>query len=277
MKFAHWTSFHPCFNPEAHFRYARIHLPVAAKCNIQCNYCKRDLNKCEWRPGVASCLLSPEKAVKWVERAARRYPELRVVGIAGPGEPLANPETFQTLRMVHEAYPSLIKCIASNGLLLAEKAGELSRLGVKTVTVTINAVHPETASKIYEYVLYGGRVLRGLEAAGLLLRKQWEGLEVAVGLGLKVKVNFVFIPEINMGEVVEVAREASERGAFLMNIIPLIPMHRFKDLRPPTCGELREAREKAERYLPQFRLCRLCRADACGVPGREPSAVPYAY
>lgn len=44
---------HPCFSHEAHFKYGRVHLPVAPKCNINCAYCERALNKDEDRPGVA--------------------------------------------------------------------------------------------------------------------------------------------------------------------------------------------------------------------------------
>lgn len=277
MKFAHWASFHPCYSSEAHFKYARIHLPVAAKCNIQCNYCRRGIDKCEWRPGVSSCLLPPDKALKWLKKTVEARPELTVVGIAGPGEPLANKETFLTLKRVQKEFPQLVKCVATNGFLLAEKAGILSRLGVKTVTVTINAVNPQTASKIYEYVIHDGRRLKGVKAAEMLLRKQFEGVEIAVEEGLTVKVNTVLIPEINIDEVVRVAEEASRRGVFLMNLIPLIPIHKFKNLRSPTCQEIRETREKCEKYLPQFRLCKMCRADACGVPGLDRTVTPVQW
>jgi nitrogen fixation protein NifB len=167
--------------------------------------------------------------------------------------------------------------VATNGFLLAEKAGILSRLGVKTVTVTINAVNPQTASKIYEYVIHDGRRLKGVKAAEMLLRKQFEGVEIAVEEGLTVKVNTVLIPEINIDEVVRVAEEASRRGVFLMNLIPLIPIHKFKNLRSPTCQEIRETREKCEKYLPQFRLCKMCRADACGVPGLDRTVAPVQW
>ena len=269
-KFAHFTMVHPCFNHDAHFRYARIHLPVAPKCNIQCAYCKRGLNKCEYRPGVASAILSVEEAVERVRRArALLGDKLKVVGIAGPGEPLFNRETFLALRRVDEEFPSLMKCLSSNGLLLEEKAAQLADLNVRTVTVTVNALDPEVGAKIYEFILVDGRVLRGIEAAEVLINRQLRGIERAVDAGLLVKVNFVLIPEVNASEVEKVARKAAELGAVMMNIIPLIPLHKMSHLRPPTCEELNEARDLAERYLLVFRLCKQCRADSCGVPGLE--------
>ncbi|MDT3428316.1 MoaA/NifB/PqqE/SkfB family radical SAM enzyme, partial [Paenibacillus forsythiae] len=30
---------HPCYSEEAHRFFARMHIPVAPACNIQCNYC----------------------------------------------------------------------------------------------------------------------------------------------------------------------------------------------------------------------------------------------
>jgi nitrogen fixation protein NifB len=273
-KFAHLTSAHPCYNEKAHFTTARIHLPVAPRCNIQCNYCIRKLDKCEHRPGVASSILNPREALVRVDKYAKEMQNLKVVGIAGPGESLANEESFETMRLVHEKYPDLIKCVASNGLMLAEKVDELVNAGVTSVTVTINALDPEIGAKIYSFVRYHDKTYKGVEGAKLLIEKQFEGVKKASEAGLNVKVNMVLIPEINFEQVKEVAKKAAENGAIIMNIIPLIPLNNFEKERPPECDELTMARTIAEEYLPQFRLCRQCRADAVGVPGQEPCGSP---
>jgi nitrogen fixation protein NifB len=273
-KFAHLTSAHPCYNEKAHFTTARIHLPVAPRCNIQCNYCIRKLDKCEHRPGVASSILNPREALVRVDKYAKEMQNLKVVGIAGPGEALANEDSFETMRLVHEKYPALIKCVASNGLMLSERVDDLVKAGVTSVTVTINAVDPEVGAKIYSFVRYHDKTYRGVEGAKLLIEKQFEGVKKAAEAGLNVKVNFVLIPEINFEQVKEVAKKAAENGAIIMNIIPMIPLHNFEKERPPECDELTMARTIAEEYLPQFRLCRQCRADAVGVPGQEPCGSP---
>ncbi len=269
-KFAHLTSTHPCYNEKAHFTTARIHLPVAPRCNIQCNYCTRKLNKCEHRPGVAGSILTPYEALDKVDKYIKEMPNLKVVGIAGPGESLANKDTFETLCLVHEKYPELIKCVASNGLLLPEKIDQLLEAGVSSVTVTINTVSPDTGARIYSFVRYHGKTYKGKEGAELLIKNQFLGVRKASKAGLKVKVNTVLIPDINFEEIRDIAKKAAESGAILMNIIPLIPLHRFKDKRAPECDELTMARTIAEEFLPQFRLCRQCRADAIGVPGFDP-------
>ena len=273
-KYSHLTSVHPCYNEKMHFKTARIHLPVAPKCNIQCGYCVRKIDKCEHRPGVSSGVIGPQEALERVDKYVKEMDNLKVVGIAGPAEALANEETFETLRLVHEKYPDLIKCIATNGLLLSERVDDLKAVGVTSVTVTVNAVNPETAAKIYHWVRYHDKTYKGLEAAELLVKKQWEGIKAATNAGLLVKTNTVLLPEINMEEIEEIAKKAAEYGAAIMNIIPLIPLYDFELSEPPSCEDLNLVRTLAEEYLPQFRLCQQCRADAVGVPGEEPCGSP---
>ena len=55
-------------------------------------------------------------------------------------DPLANPKTFETLELVKEAFPEMHLCLSTNGLLLTENLGRLERLGLHSITVTINAL-----------------------------------------------------------------------------------------------------------------------------------------
>jgi len=269
-KFSHLTSVHPCYNEQAHFKVARMHLPVAPRCNIQCNYCTRAINKCEHRPGVTGYIVTASEALNRLEKAVKEMPNLRVVGIAGPGEPLANSQTFETLKLVNERFPKLIKCTATNGLLLPQKAEQLRSLNLRTVTVTVNAVEPKVGSKIYSWVRYDGKVYRGEEAAKILIDNQFRGIEAAYKHGLIVKINTVLISQINSEQIREIAKMAVDRGAVLMNIMPLIPLYKFKDLTSPSCEDLKAARRSVEDIIPQWSLCRQCRADAVGIPASEP-------
>src|SRR5512139_3406369 len=116
---------HPCYSEEAHHHYARMHVAVAPACNIQCNYCNRKFDCAnESRPGVVSERLTPAQAVHKVLAVAAEVPNLSVVGIAGPGDPLANPEkTFATLEGIRRAAPDLRLCLSTNGLALPAHAG----------------------------------------------------------------------------------------------------------------------------------------------------------
>ena len=93
---------HPCFNEDAKHTSARVHLPVAPKCNIQCNYCNRKYDCVnESRPGVTSSVLAPFQAVEYLKDLDSRMDNLAVIGIAGPGDPFANAEeTLETMELL---------------------------------------------------------------------------------------------------------------------------------------------------------------------------------
>ena len=261
---------HPCFSEEAHTRFSRAHLSVAPACNIQCRYCIRKFDCAnESRPGITSRVLNPDEAIERVRVLVDRSERLSVVGIAGPGDPLVNAPTYVTLRQVHWEYPDLTLCFSTNGLLLSDRLAQLLSTGVRSLTVTINAVTPETAEKIYSWVIYRGRRYEGSEAAELLLRNQWQGLENAIDAGLIVKVNTVFIPGINDHEIPLIAERAGKLGADIMNILPLIPQAEFADLTRPTHGEISRLREQCRPFIKQMTHCKQCRADACGILGED--------
>lgn len=261
---------HPCFSRAAHHKYGRVHMPIAPACNIQCKYCVRKFDCAnESRPGVSSRVFSPLEAMERVEALTGRDQRISVLGIAGPGDPLANDATFEFLRMANREYPELILCLSTNGLMLPYRVGELADNGVKTLTVTINAVNPSTAAGIYSWVLHGGKLLEGEDAARLLVGNQWKGLEMAVAAGLYVKVNTIFIPGVNEGEIPLIAKRAGVLGATTMNIMSLIPQASFKDKRKPTALEIASMRNECSGHLNMMSHCRQCRADAAGLLGED--------
>lgn len=268
-KYDHLVKKHPCFSGEAHFKYGRIHLPVSPACNIQCKFCRRSLNKTENRPGVAGRILSPSEAVELVDKALKLCPEITVVGIAGPGDTLATPNALETFERIDRKYPELIKCLSTNGLMLGRYAGRIAAAGIKTISVTVNAVDPEILQDICTGIYYDGVYIEGREGAAVLIDAQLEGIRKISSLGVTVKVNTVLIPGLNYVHIEEIARTVKKAGAAMMNIIPLIPQHEFINFRAPTCNELDSARVTAEKYLQVFRHCRQCRADACGIPGKN--------
>ena len=267
---------HPCFGAEAHQSVGRIHLPVAPRCNIQCAFCERRVCAGQemQHPGWAQRLLTPDQAARRVdELVATRPAETFVVGVAGPGDPLANEETFEALARVHQAHPTLLKCISTNGLLLEESLPRLLQVGVTALTVTINAPDGQVGQEIYCWVRHQGAIYRGPEAAELLIASQMRGVRAALEAGLAVKVNAVLIPDVNDAHMVRLARRLAELGVLLMNIMPLIPCGRMVDRRAPTCDELHMAQNACEQLVPQFRSCSQCSADVVCFPLGSRAAV----
>jgi nitrogen fixation protein NifB len=264
---------HPCFDKDAHKKFGRIHLPVAPRCNIQCNFCNRKydcLN--ESRPGVTSTVLTPQQALAYLGGVMAKRPEISVMGIAGPGDPFANPdETMETLRLVRKHFPRMILCVATNGLNVAPYVDEMAELQVSHVTLTVNAVDPEIGGEIYAWVRDGKRPLRGEEAAAALGARQMEALVKLKTSRITVKINTIILPGINDDHIPDVAKKVSGLGADIMNLMPLVPVKGavFEDVPPPDTLTTARLRLQCGQLLPQMTHCARCRADAVGYIGEN--------
>ncbi|WP_432748956.1 nitrogenase cofactor biosynthesis protein NifB [Pectinatus haikarae] len=266
------TLTHPCYTCGSK-KYARIHLPVAPKCNIQCNYCVRKYD-CpnESRPGVTTEILSPQEAFEKYMLVKERVPDLTVVGIAGPGDALANFEqTKKTLQLIKEADPAVTFCLSTNGLMLPQYAQELIDLGVSHVTVTLNTIDPRIGAKIYKHIDYMGVRYTGESAAGILLGNQLNGLRYLTRHGIMCKVNIVMLKGINDEHIEDVVKKVKELGCEITNIMQLIPVKdsAFQDMPLVSNKEIMEMRKKCGIHMKQMYHCRQCRADAVGTLGND--------
>jgi len=263
------TSQHPCFNVGVKGTKARIHLPVAPKCNLMCNFCNRKFDCVnESRPGVTSAVLSPAQAEHYLARALEREPRISVAGIAGPGDPFANArETLDTCRRIRRRWPDMILCLATNGLELGDYLDEVAEIAVSHVTVTVNAIDPDIAAKIYSWARVGKVLYRGTDAGAILLARQGEAIKGLKERGVIVKANTIVIPGVNDHHVEAVAARMRELGVDMLNCIPMHPNKdtKFEDVPEPSKELMAELRDAAEAYLPQMRHCKRCRADAVGL------------
>ncbi|SHJ34480.1 nitrogenase cofactor biosynthesis protein NifB [Parasporobacterium paucivorans] len=261
------TKTHPCYNCGAH-EYARIHLPVAPHCNVQCNYCVRKFD-CpnESRPGVTTKVMTPEEAFDRYISVKEKVPNLSVVGIAGPGDALANfGDTKRTLELIREYDPKVTFCLSTNGLMLPKYADELIKLGVSHVTVTINAVDPRISAKIYKFIDYMGIRFTGENAGAILLSNQLNGIRLLASQGIICKVNIVTLKGINDTHIPEVVSKMKSLGCYVTNIMPMIPVKgsAFENLVPASNKEVNAIRDICGETMLQMYHCRQCRADAVG-------------
>ncbi len=268
---------HPCYSEDAHHHFARMHVAVAPACNIQCHYCNRKYDCAnESRPGVVSELLTPDQAVKKVMVVAASIPQMTVLGIAGPGDPLANPErTFETFRQLTAKAPDIKLCVSTNGLSLPDQVEELSKHNIDHVTITINCVDPEIGAKIYPWIFWNNRRIKGKKGAKILIEQQQKGLEMLTEKGILVKVNSVMIPGVNDQHLEEVSKVVKAKGAFLHNVMPLIAeaehgtFYGVMGQRGPTHDELQTLQDTCAGDMNMMRHCRQCRADAVGMLGED--------
>ena len=271
---------HPCFNKASHHTHGRIHLPVAPRCNLQCNFCNRKFDCMnESRPGVTSAVLTPVQAADYLDATLKRVPNLAVMGIAGPGDPFANAEeTLATLKLVRQRHSDMILCLATNGLGVGPHIAELAALQVSHVTLTVNAVDPEIGSRIYAWIRDGRRPLRGLAAAQLLLDRQLDAIQRLKEAGIVVKINTIIIPGINDQHIEAVAKTMSGLKVDIMNCMAFLPVSgaEFEAIPPPDGALVAGTRMKAGRYIPQMTHCARCRADAVGLIDQPMTAEDHA-
>ncbi|OLS29800.1 MAG: FeMo cofactor biosynthesis protein NifB [Candidatus Thorarchaeota archaeon AB_25] len=211
--------------------------------------------------------MTPDAARLRTKIEVERNPKLRIVAISGPGEPLANPETFETLEMIRKDFESIAICLSTNGTLLADNVKWLRELNVETVTVSMSTTSVPTASRIYEWGRIQGRTLTGEEMASRIVESQLRGITKASKAGIHVKVNSILIPEINMLDIVPLARKIALAGAAIQNIVPLVPNDKMSSFRAPTESELVCIRKESSEFIRQFSFCKQCRSDVVGIPG----------
>ena len=268
------TQTHPCYSGSC--KNARMHLPVAPACNVSCNYCNRKFDCVnESRPGVTSEILNPQDALEKYIRVRNSIENLKVVGIAGPGDALANFDAVsQTLKLIRQKDSEVTFCLSTNGLYLPKYAQMLSELGVTHVTITINTIDAEIGAKIYREVLYEGRRYYGTEGAKILIKNQLEGLKMLVALGIVVKINTVLIKGINDTCIEDVSRCVKENGAHIGNIMPLIPApgSEFEHMPLTSKKELNDIRKQCSLHIKQMYHCQQCRADAIGTLEKDCSS-----
>jgi nitrogen fixation protein NifB len=259
---------HPCFYAEDAGRYGRIHLPVAASCNIQCAYCRRDYD-CphESRPGTASSVLQPEEAMERLEAALEEMPHICVAAVAGPGDAFSDPgNTLRTFELIRRENPDIALCVSTNGLNVANYISRLCELDVRFVTITMNTIDPNIGMHLYQWVKGEKKILWGREAACTLISKQIEAIELLKAADITVKVNTVVVPGVNEDHIPFLSRKIGQLKVDLMNLIPLIPVSGtgMENICPPGAERMKKLRHLAGAHVAQMHYCNRCRSDAVG-------------
>jgi len=179
---------------------------------MRCFTCTRRADRAADSFGQGTSL-PPDDAVARATAAVERGDDVSGVLLWGPGEPLVNASTYVVLRKLQWFYADLPVTVCTNGILLPDRLEELVRAGVSRLVLSINAVTPEAAERIYESVNYRARQYSGKAAADLVLQQQWNGLENAVEAGLSVTVYTAVMDGINAQEVNDISTRAKKIGA----------------------------------------------------------------
>lgn len=242
----------------------RLRLPVAP----------RALARVRWAAdGKPTPAMTPDEALTWLDSMHRQGVEIAAVELAGPGDPLAAPgSTLETLALVHRRYPDIALSITTLGLGVEPYAGQLADLGVRQVTVLVDAVEPEAAARVYAWVRPGTKTLPVSQAVALLLGEQARTVAAMKRAGMTVHIQTTVCPGVNDGQVEAIARQMAALGADTMT---LLPAHRPADAPQGNEAEdeavLATVRTLAARHLP------VVEAQATAEPGGADAALGGAF
>lgn len=251
---------HPCFN-NYDFHSAVIHLPVAGEVNV---FYRENLfpdsSVMDACTGDFNLLLTPDEALERFIEVRRSLPNLSVAAIAGPGEALADFDAIKNVFLrVRRLHPEMILCLSTNGLMLPVYATHLVSLGVNSITVNVNTLHPETGAKIYDHITYMGHQYEGTEGANILLQNQMAGISYLASLGIALRINIQVIKGINEHEVRDIIHFAKDCGCKYTNVMPLSAFgSRENGLEAFHSDRLSEERREYEEIMPQSYFCKLC-------------------
>lgn len=209
------SSLHPCFGNGSRRIVGRLHLPVAPRANTRIRFAPSP---------AATPAMTPEEGLALLDRTLARGVAVDMVGITGPGDPLATPEpTLRTLRLVRDKYPGMGLCLTTVGMGGASVAGELAALGLSHVTVLADAVSAGVAEDLYAWIRPSTRTVPLPQAARTLVDEQRQAVAAFVEAGLAVKINTTLYPGHNGDHVETIARTMAGLGATIMAVVPFWP------------------------------------------------------
>jgi cyclic pyranopterin phosphate synthase len=167
-----------------------LRISVTERCNFRCQYCMPE-KPFSWVP--RENLLTFEELFEFVKVAVDNgITKIRITG----GEPLLREDLDKFIKMIYDYAPTIDLAMTTNAFLLKGVAQRLKDAGLKRLNVSIDTLIPEVAKDI---------------AGKDVLKNVLEGVNEALRVGLKVKVNMVPMKTVNADEIFDVLEYAKER------------------------------------------------------------------
>ncbi|MDA8164918.1 MAG: hypothetical protein M0017_07805 [Desulfobacteraceae bacterium] len=168
--------------------------------------------------------MPPAEAAAWLEQRGRAGGALAGVEFSGPGDPLATPDLlFEALGMVHGRFPDLLLEVATLGLGGGKYGRRLVDLGVRRVTLLVDAADPEAAARVYAWVRPGTKTIPLADAAALLIDEQAGAVAALKEAGISVHIRTTVCLGMNEDQVEAIARKMAGLGAESMTLLPASP------------------------------------------------------
>lgn len=194
-----------------------LRVSVTERCNFRCQYCMPE-KPFTWVP--KENLLSFEELFLFIKVAIDEgVKKIRITG----GEPLLREDLDKFIKMIYAYCPDVDLAMTTNAYLLKGAAQKLKDAGLKRINISIDSLIPDVAEKI---------------AQKDVLKKVLEGLEEALVVGLKVKVNMVPMVGMNENEILDVMDFCKDRDIAVRYIEYMENVHAAVDIRGMKSDEL---------------------------------------
>ena len=205
-----------------------LRVSVTDRCDLRCVYCMSERQTFLPKAEVLSIEELDRLCSAFVALGTRR---LRLTG----GEPLVRRGFMQLVEDLsrHLRSGALDELtLTTNGTRLAEFAGDLARLGVRRLNVSLDSLEPEVFS----------RITRGGDLAKVLA-----GIDAAQAAGLKVKINTVALKADNALALPAMIEWAHGRGLDI-TLIETMPMGEIDEDRTDQSLPLSTVRQELEGF-----------------------------
>jgi len=168
-----------------------LRVSVTERCNFRCQYCMPE-KPFSWVP--RENLLTFEELFLFIKVAIDEgVNKIRITG----GEPLLREGLDEFIRMISEYKSDIDLALTTNAYLLPETAQKLKDAGLKRLNISLDSLKPDVAQKI---------------AQKDVLAKVLKGIDKALEVGLKVKINMVPMKGVNDSEILDILAYCKDRG-----------------------------------------------------------------
>ncbi len=187
-----------------------LRVSVTERCNFRCQYCMPE-KPFSWVP--KENLLSFEELFLFIKAAMDEgVDKIRITG----GEPLLRDDLDSFIKMIHDHNPEVDLAMTTNGFLLPQVAQKLKDAGLKRLNISLDSLKPDIAHKI---------------AQKDVLAQVLKGIDNALDVGMKVKLNMVPLIGINDNEIVDILEYAAAKNMKVRFIEYMENRHANKSLR----------------------------------------------
>ena len=194
-----------------------LRVSVTERCNFRCQYCMPE-KPFSWVP--KENLLNFEELFEFMKVAIDSgVKKIRITG----GEPLLREDLDTFIKMIHNYKSDIDLAMTTNAYLLKGAAQKLYDAGLRRINVSIDSLIPDVAEKI---------------AKKDVLSHVLAGIEEALCVGFRVKVNMVPMKGMNDNEILDVLEFCKERNMTVRFIEYMENVHAEVDIRGMNSDEL---------------------------------------